>query len=1520
MKKSPVIVVVIALFTIINSFAQVQSSGNWTAIGTSNLSIVTDDANNGDGVGDGAIYVDGQDTSATQGIAHAFNGTMTLGETITINTYTYNRNASYVKFTVGLYNVQSGTALVVSPEVTINGTGSNPSPELTTLNYTAVASDVGDQLELRYYRTSALDTYRNFAIDNVRLNGTYISTSLSQTCPFTLTPDLPLVASNSSIDAEIVSIVDQFSDDYLGTSAPSASALASAESSYASLNITAGGGSISGNTLNSFSDVSFLRTFAQHLKFNPGDTNIATKANNTVWWVGKQFCQAVLARDNTMYSYSNFARSTVLLVDFLDSDVKDLFGYTLYVHSEEFAHFWEPNYDSTYQELNGAINTDLIYNVVDAMLGYALWYDTQDERYRYMRGYKRFMERFFSYTEGTTDGIKKDGSGFHHWTAYNNYLYAYQTAVDVIYYLGDSQFQVSSENYSVFRDAVYYQYMQANDYGVQPLSSAGRNPQNRSRQFSQESLRRMALTGGSILGLSTADPVFASLYNRIYGVEAEFNYNEVAPQEKGFFEFNHAHASAYKKDGVTLFNKGFSDNMWGSEIYTTRNRYGRYQSYGALEVLYEGNKETGNGFDESTWNWNFNPGTTTIVLPWSDLHAERGRIDELQQNRFVGALAMKKTNKALLRDNQGQYGIFAMDFQEQEGLGWGATHSGNTHNSTFTFKKSTFYFDDIVVCLGSNISNNDNTNTTVTTLFQRLDNKGVGVYVNGTSYTSNGTTTFSGSSNNWMMSNYNTGFYAVSGNPTLTLKKETQQVPYYNQVWPVDYSGNDTASYFTGYLDHGTNPANDTYEYVLLPNTTVSNMQTLDTQIQGGSKPYTVHQQNGNAHVVSYPSRNLFGYAFFGAVTGMSYDFVTDANAEGLLMTEYNMEDQTLLMALSNPDLGFSSRSYSKSVSVAKQITLQGEWHLISYNDNVSIVSASALETVVEFTTVDGKSYEILLKQGAQPCTGLTSVFKDGSWSNGVPNATQRAVIQTDYDTSVDGDIIACSCEIEAEANLIVTPTNYIDVQYDLIIEGTLEVRHEGSIVQRDANGVAKNSGEITVTKVTPNLDSTGFMILGNPMTETSRESTYSNAALVWDFVTSNFIPDSDVSTTSPGAENFADDNNDVWQPKNGVFEVTSGYLVNPNVIGSGGGIATIHYKEGTLNNGDLSKNTVFNTSRDDSPNLAGNPYASAIDCNLLIQNNASVDALYFWEHLTEPSAGYPGPRPKNYTMDDISMYTLSGGVAAPNGGIAPTRWMPSGQGFGYKALNATPLTFTNAMRVTGPNTGYRSSEAEMNSIRLQLKSLDESIQSTMLLSFTEDATDAYDVNYEAKRLATPVSIYSVMDSGKQLAIQGLSAFRDSYEIAVGVSSLITEQIPFTISIKNIEGGAIDENNVFLKDHLTGSFVNLRDTPYTFQLENGEQVDRFTLYFTDQEELGSSSQIESFAVVYPNPASDLVYVQATSIIEHITLLDIQGRKVMDVVNQSSMKTTVDLSTLNDAMYIMIVTTKEGRFVEKIFKM
>ncbi|WP_242204242.1 LamG-like jellyroll fold domain-containing protein [Aestuariivivens insulae] len=150
-------------------------AGAWSPVGDVILSIVTDDGDNGDGVGDGALFVDGQSQVVGQGVKFTFDQTMTEGTTYTVVSYMYNLGGSYCTVRVSLHNSADGElAYYVDAGTLMND--SNP-VVMVVFSYTATAADDGDSLELRYIRTDDGHTARNFAIDNASINKGVIDTN-----------------------------------------------------------------------------------------------------------------------------------------------------------------------------------------------------------------------------------------------------------------------------------------------------------------------------------------------------------------------------------------------------------------------------------------------------------------------------------------------------------------------------------------------------------------------------------------------------------------------------------------------------------------------------------------------------------------------------------------------------------------------------------------------------------------------------------------------------------------------------------------------------------------------------------------------------------------------------------------------------------------------------------------------------------------------------------------------------------------------------------------------------------------------------------------------------------------------------------------------------------------------------------------------------------------------------------------------------------------------------------------------
>ncbi|GGG35733.1 hypothetical protein GCM10011344_40770 [Dokdonia pacifica] len=576
-------------------------------------------------------------------------------------------------------------------------------------------------------------------------------------------------------------------------------------------------------------------------------------------------------------------------------------------------------------------------------------------------------------------------------------------------------------------------------------------------------------------------------------------------------------------------------------------------------------------------------------------------------------------------------------------------------------------------------------------------------------------------------------------------------------------------------------------------------------------------------------------------------------------------------------------------------------------------------------------------------CTSTTTYTIAGGWDNGTPNATTRAIINGNYSTAIEGDITACELIINTGAILTVADGNFISVENNITINGTLDVANTGSVVQVDENAITINNGSIAVAKTTPTLDDRNFVAMSSPVTAEARDRVYGNSRAVFSIIPSNFIPFTIDFLEFPEfefAENFLDDNNDYLLPATGSTATPAagiGQLIfpqpEPNV---GDGAYTLTYTQSPMNPGTLNSGTISVPINYNGPatinnyNLLGNPYASAIDVTAFINANDAVNEVYYWDHITNPTSELPGFGTSNFSMNDISIRNAMMGIAAVNGGTPPGQFMSSGQGFGIKADQAemvagTPVVFTNSIRVTGNNDGFRNSEtsADIDKLWLNLTTtaFDEAIAQTGI-GFTPEATPSIDKGYDSPRVGTFLSLFTRVDSGELLGIQAREAFEADMEIALGFSTSIEAETPYTISIGNLEGIAIENASVFIIDHASDTIVNLSEQPYTFTAQKGLHTDRFTMVFQDREVLNADEESfrESRISLYPNPSQGQVTLAYTgsSTLENAAITDVNGKiiKRIDLSNFNKSQ-TMDLSALARGMYFMQIISQGNTIVKKL---
>jgi len=554
-----------------------------------------------------------------------------------------------------------------------------------------------------------------------------------------------------------------------------------------------------------------------------------------------------------------------------------------------------------------------------------------------------------------------------------------------------------------------------------------------------------------------------------------------------------------------------------------------------------------------------------------------------------------------------------------------------------------------------------------------------------------------------------------------------------------------------------------------------------------------------------------------------------------------------------------------------------------------------------------------------------TTRYLSGAWNNGAPHAGSNARISQNYDTSSKGSIDACTCEVDANKTLTVSAEDYINITKDITVNGNLIVEHQGSVVQSDDSAVVTNNGTINVNYTTPFMLPRVFLVMGSPMTIETRDGVFADSYMFLNHLTENFVPNPDVEDQFPLAENFADDNKDNWVLYSGTINPGEGYISRPQLNGNDGNKTyDMTFEQGTLNTGDVNFTVKYNGNRNSSPNVLANPYPSAISAADFINANTMVNEVYFWNPNTPPSPSLPGAYAMNFSMEDISMYNLSGGTYAPSD---PTQTLPSGyistgQGFGIKATASGIASFSNSMRVIdNNNTAPRPSQDGIDRVWISVKNAQYNMGNNTLIAFSPYATSGIDAGYDSRRLATVLSLYTHLEDGsEELGIQSRGTFEDGAKVLMGFSSLLDENLEYSISVKDFQGASLENVSIFLIDNELNTRTNLSQEDYTFKIGKGTYDRRFTIQFKSNEILGDDDAGLANISVYPNPTRNILNIQSPEAkVNTVEIFDVSGRVLRNINLSSTTHYQIDLSNLQNAIYFVKISTEIGAVTKQIVK-
>ena len=845
------------------------------------------------------------------------------------------------------------------------------------------------------------------------------------------------VAPTSQELEDLYSVKQKYDALILSTS-PSSLKITTALNAYNALNINYIGGIITGSPLygkdysNSQTIAAvdqYLHVLARNYKHTSNAVSLAYFLNSVRYLLDQGYAEGSLMETihHIGYSFRNVAKAIHLMRE-------ELIEAGLWEEAQKMVE-WYTAVDIIWHPTAHESNLDDVLTRTISLLGACLYKTTDAERIQYLKGYRFYIHNWLTAYSKEGGGLKIDYTGFHHNTYYPLYTFgAYNSLSEGINLISGGVYRISAEKRDLFKKALLLARIIMSDDNF-PNSLSGRSP-----------LRSISITK-SLKNLGLSEPIDEQLlkaYNYITGADSETNEFNTETPPTGFWQINYANLGSYRQDDWVVDMKGFNNYFWGTEIYKSDNRYGRYQSYGAVEVLYPGGHEN-SGFNINGWDWNKAPGTTTIHLPWNKLKAVKDRQDETTDSNFAASLRFGTKSEYYIDSKiEGKYGVFGMDFKQKS--------ITVTHNSTFKFKKSIFCFGGKIICLGSNISNNDTSNSTATNLFQNsLNSVTIPIIVNNSSTTAFPyNITLSHTSSNWLIDAVNTGYYVKSGS-SIVIDRKSQDSPNENG------NGSFTNGYFaSAFINHGTSPTNSEYEYVIIPNTDSSEMITFTTNMESSSEAfYEVIQKNKTAHIVKH--NNMYGYSFFEAGFYSNSTPIKSNDVPCLVMIE-NL-DQNLNLSIVQPDLNFAPSNGESQIKTVK-LVLNGIWNLNSSNGGAINLIEGSGETILLIEAKDGLPVDI--KLSSDPNSILKPIFEIKTIGESCSDKENGQII---IETVSAGNFIATIKGVIFQATYPFTKDNDLRIDslksgsYDLcisIVGGTFEQCY--SILIQEGTSLAVNT------------------------------------------------------------------------------------------------------------------------------------------------------------------------------------------------------------------------------------------------------------------------------------------------------------------------------------------------------------------------------------------------------------------------------------------------------------------------------
>ncbi len=546
-------------------------------------------------------------------------------------------------------------------------------------------------------------------------------------------------------------------------------------------------------------------------------------------------------------------------------------------------------------------------------------------------------------------------------------------------------------------------------------------------------------------------------------------------------------------------------------------------------------------------------------------------------------------------------------------------------------------------------------------------------------------------------------------------------------------------------------------------------------------------------------------------------------------------------------------------------------------------------------TGFDGEVEDYSVVVSSPNCSDI-AYWNGAQWTDINNNVLQivdlsnKLLITKDVLVTNGQSLDACGLSISASNAVTINTGDYINLTYDLINEGKIDIEDGGILVQNNNNATIVGNGDYNITRYSQNLNNQyDYIYWSTPIENFSLGEVVSNA---WRYY--NFDTGIQYWTTA--------NNNTSMQP--GI-----GYAVSAPLGFQGGSLSVKFYKiNQKFNNGTIGVNININgtgAQDDDDWNLVGNPYPSPIDFNTLAADNSNIQgAYYLWTNC----AGLDNNgnhQPAGYTIYSVG----SGSIAACNGnGPTASRYVPATEGFFVEANATGTLNFKNDQRSTiQTNFVNRSNPSNLDRAWFDLTN-NLNYQQT-LVGFFVNATDQKDRLYDAHSINSDFDLYTLIGN-ERFAIQGLSAWNDVDRI-VPLGFATTENGSHQIAINRSEGILNNDVNVYLNDQYENLITDLKAGPYIFRTNQGRYDDRFELIFTRNSlDTNEMSIIKNINLLSNNGLFTIISDKDN--MSAIKVFGINGKLLKEIINKKPVKNFyINLKEVPHQILIFKIILKDG---------